>query len=139
MNLKLELSKMDTHLILSKSQVKDSIHWVRCASGNVFYQTSHVSVIVTACQQNHCIVSMAISVTITVHLLVNEKWNLFDSVYSCYQNICTIVTLVNLAKNPRFCPPTPSRLPCYVFYLCMLTTNTTNKDPNANKLSWVIN
>ena len=26
-----------------------------------------------------------------------------------------------------------SRLPCYVFFLCMLT------NPNENKLSWVIN
>ena len=31
---------------------------------------------------------------------------------------------------------TYSRLPCYVFFLCMLTTN---KNQNANKLSWVIN
>ena len=30
----------------------------------------------------------------------------------------------------------PSRLPCYVFCICLLTTN---KNPNANKLSWVIN
>ena len=29
----------------------------------------------------------------------------------------------------------PSRLPCYVFYICPLT----NKNPNANKLSWAIN
>ena len=28
-----------------------------------------------------------------------------------------------------------SRLPCHVFFLCM----STNKNPNANKLSWVIN
>ena len=28
-----------------------------------------------------------------------------------------------------------SRLPCYVFYICPLT----NKNPNANKLSWAIN
>ena len=30
---------------------------------------------------------------------------------------------------------TLSRLPCYVFYICLLT----NKNPNANKLRWVIN
>ena len=29
----------------------------------------------------------------------------------------------------------PCRLPCYVFYICPLT----NKNPNANKLSWAIN
>ena len=32
-------------------------------------------------------------------------------------------------------PDLHSRLPCYVFCTCMLT----NKNPNANKLSWVIN
>ena len=29
-----------------------------------------------------------------------------------------------------------SRLPCYVFIICLLTTN---KNPNENKLSWAIN
>ena len=34
--LQLELSKMDTNSIVNKIiQVKDSIPWVRCASGNV--------------------------------------------------------------------------------------------------------
>ena len=39
---------------------------------------------------------------------------------------------INLKKHPA----SHSRLPCFVFFLCMLTTN---KNPNANKLSWVIN
>ena len=36
-------------------------------------------------------------------------------------------------------PGEASRLPCYVSFLCMLTYTNTNKNPNANKLSWVIN
>ena len=39
-------------------------------------------------------------------------------------------------KNCLSCEPTsPSRLPCYVSFICMLT----NKNPNIEKLGWAIN
>ena len=37
----------------------------------------------------------------------------------------------------RFKYSNPSRLPCYVFCICLLTY--TNENPNTNKLSWAIN
>ena len=41
-----------------------------------------------------------------------------------------------LTNEVSVCATINSRLPCYVFFLCMLTIN---KNPNENKLSWVIN
>ena len=45
------------------------------------------------------------------------------------------LTFANATTRDIYIKVTTSRLPCFVFFLCMLT----NKNPNANKLSWVIN